>query len=65
MVDLGRLTGLSLTIWIEVVVGGEHLELRRGTQPLAVVVPVEDYYRMKGEAEAHLNAATGEPSERP
>lgn len=45
--DLERLTGISLTIWKEVVYGGQHLVLHRDTRPVAVVVPFDEYEEMR------------------
>lgn len=44
--ESAALTGDALTIWREVVCGGEHLAVSRGGQRVAVILPVEDYDAM-------------------
>lgn len=44
--EYAPLTGDALTIWQEVVCGGEHLAVSRGGKRVAVILPVEDFDAM-------------------
>lgn len=48
------LTGAALTIWQEVVCGGEHLEVTRAGQRVAVIMPFDEWEDLREAAASEV-----------
>ena len=50
--EYAPLTGDALTIWQEVVVGGEHMAVTRDGERVAVILPAEDFDAMAAQVDS-------------